>query len=255
MSIRTLIVDDEALARNLVRRLLARSADFVTVGEIGDPRDVPRWVVREKPDVLFLDVQMPELSGFEVISLLEAEQIPLVIFVTAHEQFALDAFAAHAVDYLLKPIDEDRSAQALQKTRLYLAGHQNGELKERLLNLLEQLPMGTRFLSRLAVKAGDGVRIIRIEEIDWIEAAGNYLNLHVGKTGFMLRGRVSELEKKLDPEQFFRIHRSTLVNMDRVKEFQPLFKGEGVVVLKDGTKLLASRRCSQRLQEFLDAQL
>ena len=138
--------------RNLVRRLLARSADFVTVGEIGDPRDVPRWVVREKPDVLFLDVQMPELSGFEVISLLEPEQIPLVIFVTAHEQFALDAFAAHAVDYLLKPIDEDRFAQALQKTRLYLAGHQNGELKERLLNLLEQLPMGPRFLSRLAVK-------------------------------------------------------------------------------------------------------
>jgi two-component system LytT family response regulator len=251
MSIRTLIVDDEPLARNLVRRLLARDPDFSAAGECGDPREVVALVEKEKPDLIILDVQMPELSGFEALSLLAPEQLPIVIFVTAHEQFALQAFSAHAVDFLLKPIDEERFDQALKKAKVYLSGHQNGEMRERLQSLLEQVPTGSRFLSRLAVRSGERVVILKTEEVDWIEAAGNYLNLHVGKAAYMIRGRINALEMKLDPERFFRIHRSTMVNLDRVREFQPLFKGEGVVVLKDGIKLPASRSCSQRLQSLL----
>ena len=255
MSIRSLIVDDEPLARNLVRRLVARDSDFSIVGECGDPREVVALVEREKPDLLVLDVQMPELNGFEVLSLIGPEDLPMVIFVTAHDQFALQAFSAQAIDYVLKPIDEDRFAQALQKAKVYLNGQQNGEMRERLQGLLEQLPSSSRFLSRLAVRTGERVLIVKTEELDWIEAAGNYLNLHVGKASYMVRGRINALEMKLDPNKFFRIHRSTMVNLDRVREFQPLFKGDGLVVLKDGTKLPASRSCSQKLKDLLSPPL
>ena len=255
MKIRTLIVDDERLARSLIKKLLARHPEFEIVGECADGREAVATVTEATPDLLFLDVQMPELGGFEVLERISSKHLPVVIFATAYDTFALRAFEAHALDYLLKPIDEDRFEEMLERVKTYISGRQIGATQDRLIGLVQELTEKRQTISRLAVKATGRVVFLKVEEIDWIEASGNYLDLHVGKECYLLRGRVNELEKKLDPERFFRIHRSTIVNLDRVKEFLPLFKGEGVVLLKDGSRLSASRSCSQKLQQFLQADL
>jgi two-component system LytT family response regulator len=198
---------------------------------------------------------MPALDGFEVLARLRPDQIPVVIFVTAFDTFALKAFEAHALDYLLKPLTEDRFIESLERAKTHLVGRQKDDIRERLLALTRELSTPSKYISRLAVECAGRVVFLKAEEIDWIEADGNYLHFHAQKQIYFLRGRISELEKKLAPEQFFRIHRSTIVNLDHVKEFQPLFKGEGVVVMKDGSHLAASRSCSLRLREFLAAQL
>ncbi len=255
MKVRTLIVDDEELGRKRIRKLLSLESDFEIVGESRDGREAIRAIEKFSPDLVFLDVQMPELGGFDVLSQIDPVKMPVIIFVTAHDQFALKAFQAQALDYLLKPFDDERFAQSLQRARTYLNGNAAGEIRERLARLVKGLPSQGQYLLRVAVKSAGRVVFLKAGEIDWIEAAGNYVNLHVGKESYLLRGRMSELEKRFDPEQFFRIHRSTMVNLDRVKELQPLFKGEGIVILKDGQKLSASRSCSQRLQAFLGPEL
>jgi two-component system LytT family response regulator len=255
MKIRTLIIDDELLARKLIRRLLAAAEEIEIVGECADGREAVSLIAKVLPDLIFLDVQMPELGGFEVLERIAPEQLPVVIFVTAYDKFALQAFEANAIDYLLKPLDEERFHQALQRAKTYLNGKGTGAVRERLIGLINQLSPQSKPISRMAVKADGRVVFLKVAEIDWIEATGNYLNLHVGKESCLLRGRLNELEKKLSTDQFFRIHRSTIINLDRVKEFQPLFKGEGTVVLKDGTRLAASRSCAQKLQGFLEAHL
>lgn len=255
MKVRTLIVDDEELGRKRIRKLLSAEAEFEIVGESRDGREAIRAIEKLTPDLVFLDVQMPELGGFEVLAQIALEKMPVIIFVTAHDQFALKAFEAQAIDYLLKPFDDERFAQSLQRARTYLNGNDTGGMKERLARLLNGLPNQGKYLTRVAVKRAGRVLFLKTGEIDWIEAAGNYVNLHVGRESYLLRGRMSELEKRFDPEQFFRIHRSTIVNLDRVKELQLLFKGEGVVVLKDGRRLSASRSCSRRLQELLEPEL
>jgi two-component system LytT family response regulator len=255
MKVRTLIVDDEELGRKRIRKLLSAEAGFEIVGESRDGGEAIRAIEKLAPDLVFLDVQMPELGGFEVLAQIAPEKMPVIIFVTAHDQFALKAFEAQAIDYLLKPFDDERFAQSLQRARTYLNGNDTGGMKERLARLLNGLPNHGKYLTRVAVKRAGRVLFLKTGEIDWIEAAGNYVNLHVGQESYLLRGRLSELEKRFDPEQFFRIHRSTIVNLDRVKELQLLFKGEGIVVLKDGQRLSASRNCSQRLQELLEPDL
>ncbi|HXI53798.1 MAG TPA: LytTR family DNA-binding domain-containing protein [Candidatus Saccharimonadales bacterium] len=255
MKVRTLIVDDEELGRKRIRKLLSLESEFEIVGESRDGREAIRAIEKFSPDLVFLDVQMPELGGFEVLSQISPAKMPVIIFVTAHDHFALKAFQAQALDYLLKPFDDERFAQSLQRARTYLNGNAAGEIRERLARLVQGLPSPGQYLSRVAVKSAGRVLFLKAGEIDWIEAAGNYVNLHVGKESYLLRGRMSELEKRFDPEQFFRIHRSTMVNLDRVKELQPLFKGESIVILKDGQQLSASRSCSQRLQAFLGPEL
>lgn len=255
MKIRTLIIDDEILARKLIKKLLGRYPEFEIVGECADGSEAVTTILRAVPDLVFLDVQMPELGGFEVLERIASEQLPVVIFVTAYDKFALRAFEAHALDYLLKPIDEDRFDETVGRVKTYLRGRQVGATQDRLMDLIQDLSERGQTISRLAVKATGRVVFLRVEEIDWIAASGNYLDLHVGKECYLLRGRVNELEKKLDPARFFRIHRSTIVNLDRVKEFLPLFKGEGLVLLKDGSRLAASRSYSQKLQQFLHADL
>jgi two-component system, LytTR family, response regulator len=255
MKIRALIIDDELLARKLIRRLLAGEEGIEVVGECADGHEAVSTIAKVLPDLIFLDVQMPELGGFEVLAQIDPAHMPVVIFVTAYDKFALKAFEANAIDYLLKPLDDERFGQALQRARTYLNGKGTGAVRDRLIGLIHQLPPQTKLLSRLAVKADGRVVFLKVAEIDWIEATGNYLALHVGKESYLLRGRLSEMEKKLSTDQFFRIHRSTIVNLDRVKEFRPLFKGEGMVVLKDGAQLAASRSYAQKLQEFLEAQL
>ncbi|HXJ75167.1 MAG TPA: LytTR family DNA-binding domain-containing protein, partial [Candidatus Dormibacteraeota bacterium] len=249
------IVDDEELGRKRIRKLLSLESEFEIVGESRDGREAIRAIEKFSPDLVFLDVQMPELGGFEVLSQISPAKMPVIIFVTAHDHFALKAFQAQALDYLLKPFDDERFAQSLQRARTYLNGNAAGEIRERLARLVQGLPSPGQYLSRVAVKSAGRVLFLKAGEIDWIEAAGNYVNLHVGKESYLLRGRMSELEKRFDPEQFFRIHRSTMVNLDRVKELQPLFKGESIVILKDGQQLSASRSCSQRLQAFLGPHL
>jgi two-component system LytT family response regulator len=256
MKIRTLIVDDEALARKLIKNLIGREPEFEVIGECADGRDAISKLRQLSPDLVFLDVQMPERDGFQVIEQVGVERMPVTIFVTAYADFALQAFKAQALDYLLKPFDEERFFQTLGRVRTLLCGREKDAVQGNLAGLMSLIrSQSPSTISRLAVKAGGRVVFLKTEEIDWIEAMGNYLDLHTGRDHYLLRGRISELERKLAPGQFFRIHRSTIVNLDRVKEFQPLFKGEGVVVMKDGSRLPASRSCSQRLQASLDAQL
>jgi two-component system LytT family response regulator len=255
MKIRTLIIDDELLARKLIRRLLAAEAEIEIVGECADGREAVAMITRTAPDLIFLDVQMPEWGGFEVLQQLKSTPMPVIVFVTAYDKFALDAFAAHALDYLLKPLDEERFLQMLERVKIHLNGRRNGVMENRLHDLIGELAPSAKTISRLAIKSSGRVVFLNVKEIDWVEASGNYLDLHAGKECHVLRGRLSELEKRLNSEQFFRIHRSTIVNLDRVKEFQPLFKGECVVVMKDGLRLAASRSYSHKLQELFEARL
>jgi two-component system LytT family response regulator len=255
MKIRTLIVDDELLARNLIRKLLEAESGFEIVGECADGLEAVSAIQKLQPDLMFLDVQMPELGGFEVLKRIDSAQMPVVVFVTAYDTFALKAFEAHALDYLLKPLEQERFSQTLARVNVYLKGRQGGMVQERLLHLLNEIVPQPKTISRLAMKSGGRVVFLKVGEIDSIVAAGNYLEVRAGRECHLLRGRLSELERQLRPEQFFRIHRSTIVNLDRVKEFHPLLKGEGVVVMRDGSRFSASRSYSQKLQEFFETQL
>lgn len=211
--------------------------------------------LEEKPDLVFLDIQMPELDGFGVLRELDPAALPMVIFVTAHDKFALKAFEAHGLDFLLKPLDEDRFHAALRRARTYFEGKQSDSMRKRLADLVADLPGRPKYISRLMVKFAGRAVFLKAEEIDWVGAEGNYLRLRSGKAVYLLRGRLSELEKRLDPDLFFRIHRSTIVNLDRIREVNATFQGDGAVVLKDGTRLAASREHRKKLQQSLSHEL
>jgi two-component system LytT family response regulator len=255
MKIRTLIVDDEMLGRRLIRRLLTGEPGFHVIGECSDGSGAVEAIIRERPDLVFLDIQMPELDGFGVLRELDPDALPIVIFVTAHDKFALKAFEAHGLDFLLKPLDEDRFHGALERARTYFEGKQTDLIRKRLADLVADLPGHPKYISRLMVKATGGAIFLKVGEIDWIGSDGNYLRLSTGKAIYLLRGRLSELEKRLDPDLFFRIHRSTIVNLDRIRAFKPTFQGDGAVVLSDGTRLVASREHRKKLQQSLSHEL
>lgn len=255
MKIRTLVVDDEALGRKRLRKLLESETEYELIGECCDGQEAVAAINTFTPDLLFLDVQMPELNGFEVLTQIDRARLPVIIFVTAYDQYALKAFEAQAIDYLLKPFDDERFYQSLHRARAYMEGQHSSQINARLESLIGGMSLRPKPITRMAVKTGGRIVFIKTSEIDWIEAVGNYLNVHIGTEAHMLRGRISELEKRLDPTQFFRTHRSTIVNLDRVKEFQTLFKGDGVAILKNGTRVPVSRSCSQRLQALLTPKL
>ena len=247
--IRALIVDDEALARRRLRRFLAEVPDVEVVGECEDGRRAVTLVRSLAPDLLFLDVQMPLLDGFGVIRELGAGSVPAVVFVTAFDQFALRAFEAHALDYLLKPFGRERFLQAVGRARRQVG---DANVRRRLDALVGELTERPRHATRLAVKARGRTVFLSADEIDWVGAADNYLELHAGPNTFVVRETLSQLESKLDPRRFVRIHRSTLVNVERVREMHPLFAGDQIVVLHDGTKLQVSRTHRQRLMSLLE---
>jgi two-component system LytT family response regulator len=251
MSIRTLIVDDEPLARQRVRRLLEADPDVTVVGESGDGRQALADLRALRPDLVFLDVQMPALDGFGVLAELGAEATPMVIFVTAHDRYALKAFEVHALDYLLKPFDAARFAAALERAKAQLRQGSAADWQERLRELLRAAPGRPPGPERLLIKSGGRIYFVRIEDVDWIEAAGNYVRLHVGAEEHLLREALTTLEKKLDPGRFVRIHRSTVVNLERIRELQPAFHGDYVLILRDGTELAVSRGYRDRLGEAL----
>jgi two-component system LytT family response regulator len=248
---RTLIVDDEPLARERIRTLLREEPDIELVGECADGHEAVSAIEEKRPELLFLDVQMPEMDGFAVLEAVGAERVPAVVFVTAYDRYALRAFDVHALDYLLKPFDRERFRKALARARTQIGERRDGALGARLLALLKDIKQEPKYRDRFVIKSAGRVLFLRADEIDWIEAAGNYVQLHIGSATHLMRDTMSGLEARLQPEKFVRIHRSTIVQVDRIKEMQPSFHGDYVVLLEDGTRLNLSRSYREKLQAVL----
>ena len=251
MAIRTLIVDDMPLARERIKTFLAESKEIEIVGECRDGGDAIAAIQKLKPDLVFLDVQMPGLNGFEVIELIGVEQMPAVIFVTAFDEFAIRAFEVNAVDYLLKPFNEERLSKTLKRAFRDIRHKQTGRLDRQLEKLLAEVKKETKYLQRIIIKSGDHTILLATSDIDWISAAGNYLEIHVGSETYLLRERLSVMEQKLSPDLFIRIHRSTIVKIDFIKAMHPLFNGDHLVVLCDDTELNMSRTYYEKLKQIL----
>jgi len=249
--IKALIVDDEVLARERIRELIQEDSEVELLGECSNGQDAVRVIRETAPDLLFLDVQMPRMDGFAVLRGLAQERLPRVIFVTAYDRYALRAFEVYALDYLLKPFDKERFCKALHHAKIEIERDRHSDRHQGLLGLLDELRKGSSYLQRLVVKSDGRVYFLKAEEIDWVEAQGNYVQLHSGRESHLIRETLSSLESQLNPRQFLRIHRSTIVNMDRIKELQPWFRGEFHVLLRDGTQLLLSRKYREKLSEVI----
>jgi two-component system LytT family response regulator len=253
--ISVLIVDDEPLARDRVRELLNGADDIEIIGEAANGEEALTMIAGEAPDLVFLDIQMPGLDGFGLLRALAPEDIPTVIFVTAFDQYAMQAFDAHAIDYLLKPFDRERFQIALGRAREVMRGRAAGTLDDRLASLLEDLKPGPKFLERILIKTGGRVLLVKTEDIDWIEAAGNYLRLHVGRDRHLLRETMAGIEQQLDPKTFVRIHRSTIVNLERITTFEPALHGDYNVTLEDGRTLTLTRTYRSAVEQVLGREL
>jgi two-component system, LytTR family, response regulator len=241
MTIRAAIVDDEPLARRRIRNLLMEAPDVEVVAECANGKDAIESLEDSGPQVLFLDIQMPEIDGFDVLQAIGVGRVPVVIFVTAYDQFALRAFEAHALDYLLKPFDDERFWAALQRARERIHQQQGGDVDRRLQALLGNVRGDHGYRRRLVVPSGHRNILIRAEHVDWIEADRNYIRIHVGERAYLLRENLTRIASVLDPAVFCRIHRSTTVNIDRTETVESLQHGEYRVVLHDGTKLTSGR--------------
>ena len=240
MTLRALIVDDEALARTALVRLLKRERDVSLIGQCDDGESAVQTIRQAQPDIVFLDVQMPEMDGFQVVETIGVERMPVTIFVTAFDRYAIRAFDANAVDYLLKPFAPDRLTRALARARERYLGKQDKEAAQRLFSLLDSR-LQSDYAQRLAVATGGRIVFVPVADIDWIEAEGNYARLHVSRKAFDVRETLQALMEKLDPREFIRIHRSTIVNARRIREVQPWFQGSHIVVLQSGEELRMSR--------------
>lgn len=261
--IRTLIVDDEPLARKRISNLLRGRAEFEIVGECSHGKQAIQFIQNRTPALVFLDVQMPDLDGFGVLKAIAPLQMPLIIFVTAFDQYALQAFEVHALDYLLKPFDDERFEKSLEWAMDQFRRDKFNELNERLLALLEDYNEGREsrlpamrspkhaYPDRLVIKSSGRVFFLKTEAIDWIEAEGYYVRLHVGSKSHLMRETMTRLEVKLDPARFLRIHRSTVVNVERVKELKQHSHGECIVILQNDTPLKLSRHYREGLQRLL----
>ena len=252
--IRALIVDDEPLAREGIHLLLAEDEDITVVAECANGEEAVEAIEMHRPDLVFLDVQMPGLDGFEVLRRIRSERMPLVVFVTAFDKFAIPAFEAHALDYVLKPVVRRRFKETLRFVKKRHKEKTASELTHRILSMLAdkdpQLLASSvtrKYPDRIPIRQGDRIQFVTVSEIDWIEAAENYVNLHAGRATHLMRGSLTALEKKLDPKQFTRIHRSTIVNVGRIKELQQHFQGEYFVILHDKTRLKLSRTYRESL--------
>ncbi len=253
MKIRVLVVDDEPLARERLRKLLEKEPEIELIGECPDGVSAVEAIRAQSPDLVFLDVQMPELDGFGVVAQMGRDKTPAVVFITAHDQFALKAFEVHAVDYLLKPFDKERIQIALQRAVERVRRRQTGDLSQRLTALLAdvQSEPKSKYAARIAVKSSGRVVFVKVDDVDWVEAADNYVSLHVGAEEHLHRETMAALEAQLPPAKFMRISRSTIVNVDRIKELQPLFHGEYAVILRNGAKLTLSRSYRDKLDSLM----
>jgi two-component system LytT family response regulator len=247
---RAMIVDDEPISRGVLRNLLEEEPSVEIVGEAGTGRDAIDIVRRAAPDLLFLDVEMPELGGFEVVRELKGERPPAVVFVNECDRYAVRAFEVHAFDYLVKPFDRERLRTLLGRAQSRL-GSEEHEAGSRILSILRRLEMRHPPARRLVVRTPERAIFLRTETIDWIEAAGKFVHLHVGRTVHALRESMAELEQELDPARFLRISRSAIVNLDRIQEVQPWFQGDYVLILTDGTRLTSTRGYRENMRRLL----
>jgi two-component system LytT family response regulator len=230
--------------------LLQAEPEIEVIGECSDGIEAVTALREQRPDLVFLDIQMPELDGFGVLEVISPELAPVIVFVTAHDKFALRAFEVHAVDYLLKPFDRERFQTALRRALERVKHRDNAAFQQKQSALLAELRPPAKAAERLAVKSGGRVVFVKISDIDWIEAAHNYVELHVGKESHLLRETLNAIEARLSPERFARISRSAIVNIERVKEIQALFHGEYTVTLQNGTRVTLSRRYRDKLQQL-----
>jgi two-component system LytT family response regulator len=267
--IRALVVDDEANARKGIRTLLARDPEVEVVGECADGRAAIESIERLAPDLVLLDVQMPHKSGFEVVEAIDVTRPPILIFITAWDSYALKAFEVSALDYLLKPFSDERFYQALERAKGQHRDRRAAEFGGRLLALLEHQRRGEQVeekvqaepdaapdampLKRFFIKSGGQINFVPVEEVDWLEAVGYYTKIHAGRKSYLLRGNLGSIEARLDPKEFARIHRSTVVNLNRVRRLKDLFRGGCLVVLPDGAELKVSRRYRRHLEALLES--
>jgi two-component system LytT family response regulator len=256
--IRAVIVDDEPLAREVLRSMLADHEDVEIVGEAGDGNAALVLIERTAPDLVFLDVQMPERDGFAVLRELDPDRFPAVVFVTAYDQYALRAFEVHALDYLLKPFDEERLARTLARARAHLArgrasvpAEAADEAAQRILRVLDELGVARQHLERLVVREDERVFFVRVADVDWFEAAGKYITIHAGKQRHQIREAMGKLEQQLDPRRFTRVSRFAIVNVERIRELQPWFQGEYVVILHDGSRVATTRGYRENVNALL----
>ena len=264
MTLRVLLVDDDDFARASVRTFLSAEPGVQVVAEVDNGRDALDVIARAGPDILFLDVDMPGLDGFGVLEALGTATMPVVVFVTGHAEHAIRAFEVHALDYLVKPFGLERFRQAFARAREAVEERDEERRGERIHSLLQQLREEQEglerllagaepYLQRIMVKADEKMLLLNSEEVDWVEAEGNYVRLHTGRGAFLVRWKIGALEERLDPRHFARVHRSTMVNLGRVKELRPWFAGDYIVAMKDGTELKLSRGYRAALEERLGA--
>ena len=246
--IRALVVDDEPVARERITSLLGRHDDIEVIGQCVNGPDAVDAIAKTTPDLVFLDVQMPEMSGFDVVRALEPPAVPAIVFVTAYDEYAIRAFEVHALDYLLKPFSTARFDAALSHVRAQLTRPPDEELARRLRALAPESGPAARHPNRILVRSSGRVHFIRTEEIDWCEAAGNYIRLHVGEQAHLLRETMNALEASLDPQRFARVHRSTIVNVDRIEEMRSSANGESILLLRSGETLTLSRGYRESFQ-------
>ena len=254
--VRTVIADDERLARQKLLILLDSEPHVKVVAECRDGRQTVSAIRTLRPDMLLLDIQMPDLDGFQVLSQIPPEEMPVVIFTSAYDQYAIRAFEANALDYLLKPFDQERLHHALARARSELCKAHDREITHRILNLLSQVRSvaspTTERDSRLVIKANGRVVFLDLDSIEWVEAAANYVRLNIGKESYLFRETISRIAERLDSNHFVRIHRSTIVNVRKIKELIPVNSGEYVVVLKSGRELSCSRGYRAALQGIVE---
>jgi two-component system, LytTR family, response regulator len=248
-SIRALVIDDEPLARDMIREMLAGDPEVEIVGECVNGEQAVQAIRSLCPDLIFLDIQMPELGGFEVLEAISQEFTPYVIFATAYDQYAVRAFEVHAFDYLLKPFDHERFDAAWKRARQRIKADRLEERDQHILALLQELKAGPHYLERLVIKTGGRVFFLDVDDIVCIEAEGNYVRVHDGHKHYLLRETISNIETQLDPKKFLRVHRSAIVKIDRIKELQPWFHGEYRIILENGKQLTLSRNYRTNLQE------
>jgi two-component system LytT family response regulator len=253
--LRTIIVDDERLARKKLRILLGSEPGVEIVAECSDGKQSIAALRANKPDLLLLDIQMPDMDGFEVLRAIPASETPVVIFTTAYDHYAVKAFEAHALDYLLKPFDRERLHHSINRARAEFLKTRDRETTHRILDFLTQAKLVSQSNNRLAFRTGGRVVFLESDEIDWLSAAANYVTLRVGPESYLLREGIGHICERLDPDKFVRIHRSTIVNVQKIKQVEAVNSGEYIVVLKDGKQLSCSRGYRAGLQELIDKNL
>jgi two-component system LytT family response regulator len=249
--IRTIIVDDEPIARRHVRSLLGEHPEIEIIGECGNGPDAIAAIRKERPELVLLDIQMPEIDGFGVVKEIGADRMPVVVFVSAFDEYALAAFEAHALDYIMKPVKRDRFHQTIRRAVDQIGQRGSTDLRGSLGRLLERIESERRFPTRLAIKTEGRMLFLKAAEIDWIETDGDHVKFHVGPQTYLHRTTLTRLEERLSPKLFLRIHRSIVVNIERVRELQPWFQGDYVLILADGTRLTSGRSYRERVREFV----